>query len=274
MAWCIDTHCHLDAPEFAVDRGQVIERARTAGVDGVLIPAVRASDFGSITALCRQVRVDLPATCYTLGIHPIYTPMAIDSDLNLLREAVNLAMNDPLFVGIGEIGLDYFLPDLDSNRQAYFFDEQLKIAEEFDLPVVMHVRRSQDAIVSALKKHKVRGGIAHAFNGSHQQAEQLIKLNCVLGFGGAMTYPRALQIRRLAHDLPLESLVLETDAPDIPPAWLEGARRNEPAEILKISEVLAEVRELTSDEIQQQCAENALRVIPRWARLFDSTPPN
>lgn len=272
MALCLDTHCHLDAGEFVTDRDAIIQRAAQSGVSGLLIPAVRARDFQSVKHLAHHAAQTLPATCYTLGIHPIYTPEAKESDLLTLRQSVISAMDDPRFVGIGEIGLDYFLPDLDAHHQAFFFEAQLDLAEEFDLPVILHVRRSQDAILKALRSRKVCGGIAHAFNGSFQQAEHFMKLNFVMGFGGAMTFPRALQIRRLAKELPFESLVLETDAPDIPPAWLahQECRRNEPAELPQISSVLAEIRSSLITQTQSICSSNALRVIPRWARLLES----
>ena len=273
MALCLDTHCHLDADEFAADRDGVIERAALSGVSGVLIPTVRARDYLAVKDLAHHAANILPATCYTLGIHPIYTPEAKESDLATLRESVIDAMDDPRFVGIGEIGLDYFLPELDSHHQAFFFEAQLDLAKEFDLPVILHVRRSQDAILKALRSRKLTGGIAHAFNGSFQQAEQFIQHNFVMGFGGAMTFPRALQIRRLAKDLPLESLVLETDAPDIPPAWLahQEHHRNEPAELPQISSVLAEIRSSLITQTQSICSSNALRVLPRWASLIKAS---
>nr|WP_088813143.1 TatD family hydrolase [Polynucleobacter victoriensis] len=269
---CLDTHCHLDADEFAADREGVIERAAQSGVSGVLIPAVRARDFQAVRALASHASNTLPATCYTLGIHPIYTPEAKESDLISLRQSVIEAMDDPRFVGIGEIGLDYFLPELDPHHQAFFFEAQLDLAKEFELPVILHVRRSQDAILKALRSRKITGGIAHAFNGSFQQAEHFIKLNFVLGFGGAMTFPRALQIRRLAKELPFESLVLETDAPDIPPAWLahQEHHRNEPGELPQISSVLAEIRSSLITQTQAVCSSNALRVLPRWASLIQA----
>jgi len=274
VALCLDTHCHLDADEFGLDRDAVIHRAAQSGVKGVLLPAVRARDHLSVKNLTHQAAQLMPASCYTLGIHPIFTPEAKESDLDVLRRAVIEALDDPRFVGIGEIGLDYFLPELDANHQSFFFEKQLDLAEEFNLPVILHVRRSQDAILKALRPRKITGGIAHAFNGSFQQAEQFIKLNFVMGFGGAMTFSRALQIRRLAKELPFESLVLETDAPDIPPAWLAQQlnHRNEPAELVEISAVLAQIRSSSINQTQTICANNALRVIPRWATLLAQLP--
>lgn len=272
MAMCLDTHCHLDAHEFDLDREAVIDRAVAMGVAGMLIPAVQTKDFDVVKELAHHAANKLPATCYTLGIHPMYTPKAQKKDIATLREAIEVALDDPRFVGIGEIGLDYFVPELDELTQAYYFEEQLKLAELFNLPVILHVRRSQDAIIKALRARKISGGIAHAFNGSFQQAENLIKLNFVMGFGGAMTHPRALQIRRLAKDLPATSLVLETDAPDIPPVWLMGESdsRNEPGELPQISSELAQLRDALVSQTQYICTENTLRVIPRWRDLVNS----
>ena len=140
----------------------------------------------------------MPGLVYTLGIHPLYVEQSTQADLDLLATEVKDALHDPRFVGIGEIGLDYFVEGLDRTRQAYFFEQQLDLAQAHDLPVVMHVRRSQDAILKALRQRRIRSGIAHAFNGSMQQAEQFIQLGFKLGFGGAATYTRALQIRRLS----------------------------------------------------------------------------
>jgi TatD DNase family protein len=274
MALCLDTHCHLDAPEFDLDRDDMIKRSALAGVDGVLIPAVRVADFESVKNLAHYASQYMPATVYTLGIHPICTPQAKKTDIDLLRQAIEQSLDDPRFVGVGEIGLDYFLPELDPHHQAFFFDAQLDLAEEYNLPVILHVRRSQDAIIKALRSRKLSGGIAHAFNGSFQQAENFMKLNFAMGFGGAMTHDRALQIRRLAKELPTESIVLETDSPDIPPVWLAHSEhpRNEPGELPQISSVLAEVRGDLIARTQQLCSQNALRVIPRWDHLIASLP--
>ena len=272
MAMCLDTHCHLDASEFDLDREAVIERAVATGVAGVLIPAVQARDFNTVKQLAHHAASKLPATCYTLGIHPLYTPQAQKQDIATLKQAIETSLDDPRFVGIGEIGLDYFVPELDGEVQAYFFEEQLALAEQFNLPVILHVRRSQDAIVKALRSKKISGGIAHAFNGSFQQAENFMKLNFVMGFGGAMTHPRALQIRRLAKELPADSIVLETDAPDIPPVWLSGevVSRNEPGELPQISSELAQLRDALVSQTQHICTQNTLRVMPRWRDLVNS----
>jgi TatD DNase family protein len=266
----LDTHCHLDAPEFLTDLGQIIENAHAAGVRGILLPAVQANDFVAVKELVHTYKDRIPYLVYTLGIHPLYTDRAKEEDLKTLDQAVAEALDDPHFVGIGEIGLDYFVPDLDPHRQAFFFDAQLDLAQKKNLPVILHVRRSQDMILKALRQRSLSGGIAHAFNGSHQQAEQFIDLGFKLGFGGAATYERALQIRRLLKELPLEAIVTETDSPDIPPAWLkdEPVRRNEPAYLPRIAQVLAGLRGIAERDLADAVIQNASKALPRWGQLL------
>jgi TatD DNase family protein len=232
-----------------------------------VVPAVEAANFSSVANLAAS----LPNCVYALGIHPLYVPQAAPKDLNRLREAVKLAMADERFVGIGEIGLDFFVPELTTDamreKQTYFYVEQLKIAREFDLPVILHVRRSQDMLLKHLRRISVVGGIAHAFNGSEQQAQAFISLGFALGFGGAMTFTRALQIRRLATQLPLSAVVLETDAPDISPAWLHPGV-NTPAQLPRIAAVLAELRGQPLAEIAAQTSNNVARVLPRLGNLM------
>jgi TatD DNase family protein len=265
----IDTHCHLDAPEFSSSLALIISAAREKDVRAILLPAVKAADTQNVQSLVSQYSNEIPGLVYTLGIHPLYTNQAHESDLNLLEEQINKALSDPRFVGIGEIGLDYFVEGLDPHKQEYFFHAQLDLAQKFQLPVILHVRRSQDAILKALRRRKISGGIAHAFNGSFQQAEQFIKLGFKLGFGGAATYERALQIRRLIKELPLESIVIETDAPDIPPAWLkaENLTFNEPAILPRISRELAAIRGMNDSEFASAVWQNALQALPRWSVL-------
>jgi TatD DNase family protein len=267
----LDTHCHLDAPEFASHLGEVIEVAAKNQVQGILLPAVKSSDAANIRRLVAQYAAVMPGLVYTLGIHPLYVEQSTQADLDLLVTEVKGALQDPRFVGIGEIGLDYFVEGLDRTRQAYFFEQQLDLAEAYDLPVVMHVRRSQDAILKALRQRRIRSGIAHAFNGSMQQAEQFIQLGFKLGFGGAATYTRALQIRRLAAQLPLTSVVTETDAPDIPPAWLreEGVAHNAPQFIPRIGAELASLRQVNIADFAAASWSNAVSALPRWSATLN-----
>jgi TatD DNase family protein len=262
----IDTHCHLDASEYQGRSLEVAEQAACAGVSAIVIPAVHPGNFSAVASLAQQ-----RAQCfYALGIHPLYVPTTQESAIAELRSEVERLMSAATgaekFVAIGEIGLDFFVPALCQpplrEKQEFFYMEQLKIARDFKLPVLLHVRRSQDIILKHLRRIKVTGGIAHAFNGSEQQAGHFIDLGFKLGFGGAMTYSRALQIRRLATQLPLESLVLETDAPDISPSWIHPAI-NTPAQLPRIGAMLAELRGLSQNELAWQTSLNAQTILPR-----------
>ena len=263
----IDTHCHLDAHEFGGESLAVAGRAGELGVGMIVIPAVDRHNF----AVVARMAAAAPNASYALGIHPIYVPQATEDDLATLRAAVEGALSDPRFVAVGEIGLDYFIPMLCEpamrEKQEYFFREQLRIARDVELPVLMHVRRSQDQILKHVRQIRPAGGIAHAFNGSFQQAQTFIDLGFKLGFGGAMTFTRALQIRRLAATLPLESIVLETDAPDISPAWIHPAR-NSPEYLPEIGAVLAELRATSLSAVKAASAANAVAAMPRLASLF------
>lgn len=263
----IDTHCHLDAHEFGGQSLDVARRAGEGGVSMIVIPAVERGNFELVSELAAQA----PNASYALGIHPICVPQATEDDLLTLRTAIETALTDPNFVAIGEIGLDFFIPMLCEpamrEKQDHFFREQLRMARDFDLPVLMHVRRSQDQVLKHVRQIRPAGGIAHAFNGSFQQAQIYIDLGFKLGFGGAMTFTRALQIRRLATTLPLEAIVLETDAPDISPAWIHPAR-NSPEQLPAIGAALAELRGVEVEEIKSVTAANAMHAIPRLRALL------
>lgn len=273
MTTWIDTHCHLDAPEFDADRSAVRREAAERGVGHCVIPAVERSNWDTVRLLAHQ-----HGDSYALGIHPLYTGRAGDGDVALLEEMLAQHHTDPRLVAIGEIGLDYFVPGLDPGRQERFYRAQLQLARRFDLPVILHVRRSADKLLKGLREIPVQGGIAHAFNGSLQQAQMFIDMGFKLGFGGAMTYDRALQLRRLAAALPLDALVLETDAPDIPPHWLytpaaqraEGLPqgRNAPAELPRIAEVLAQLRDQPLAALAQATTANGCAALPRLAPLL------
>ncbi|WP_206951899.1 TatD family hydrolase [Trinickia acidisoli] len=256
----IDTHCHLDAGEFGGDREAVARAALASGVGRIVIPAVARQNFAAVRSLAHRVTGGV----YALGIHPLFTRQAHDDDLAALRREIEASLDDPRFVGIGEIGLDYFVPDLDDARQRFFYDAQLKLAREFDLPVICHVRKSQDLVLAGLRRHAVKRGIAHAFNGSFQQAQAFIDQGMRLGFGGNVTFERARQIRRLAAELPLEALVIETDAPDIPPSWLYK-QRNTPDQVPRIGAVVAELRGMGVDALAVGTMANAYVALPRLA---------
>lgn len=253
-----DTHCHIDATEFEGAQANVIHNAQAAGVSRIVVPSVSRSNFEAVRELGKQYSNCFPA----YGIHPMYVDDAVPGDLELLHEY--LKQHQP--VAIGEIGLDFFIQHYDQARQEYFFIEQLELAREFDLPVLLHLRKAHDTVLKYLREHKVRGGIAHAFNGSRQQADEFIKLGFKLGFGGAMTYSRATKLRELAATLPLECIVLETDAPDIPPDFLERGLPNEPQYLPRIAQILAELRGLSLTEVARVTTENALSVLPMMQR--------
>ena len=267
----IDTHCHLDAAEFAIDREAVLQRAIDAGVGTLVLPAVEAGNFDTVRELAHR-----HGLAYALGIHPLYVDRAADTDLDRLREALQRHRDDPRLVAVGEIGLDHFVKTIDPARQAHFYTAQLRLAREAGLPVLLHCRRSADGLLKGLRRIEVPGGIAHAFNGSRQQADAFVQRGFALGFGGAMTFERALQIRELAAQLPDEAPVLETDAPDIPPHWLYRTAaqraagetsRNEPAELPRIAQTLAALRGRTLEDIAALTAANARRVLPRLQHL-------
>jgi TatD DNase family protein len=270
----VDSHCHLDAPEFDADRPAVIARARAAGVGMLVLPAVEVRHFDAVRLLAHQ-----HGFVYALGIHPLYVERASDDDLDRLQQALLVHRDDRRLVAVGEIGLDHFVPGLDHARQAHFYTAQLKLARDAGLPVILHVRRSADSLLAGLRRVGVAGGIAHAFNGSAQQAKAFVGLGLRLGFGGTLTFERALQIRRLAAGLPDTAVVLETDAPDIPPQWLYrraeqrpagdpavGAR-NEPAELPRIAASLADLRGWSLAQTAAVTGANTFAALPRLAAL-------
>jgi len=276
MSW-IDTHCHLDAAEFDADRDAVRQHAKTLGVDVCVIPAVMASHFDAVRLLAHRHQ-----DAYALGIHPLYTPQANEADLATLDAHLHAHRDDPHLVAVGEIGLDGFVPEINTPeaiaKQTHFFEAQLQLAQRHRLPVILHVRRSADGLLKGLRQYPVIGGIAHAFNGSLQQAQMFIDMGFKLGFGGAMTYDRASKLRTLATELPLSALVLETDAPDIPPHWLyttaqdrekgKAQGRNSPAELPRIASVLAELRGISLAELAAATSANARQALPRLQSLL------
>jgi TatD DNase family protein len=272
----IDSHCHLDAPEFDADRAAVVQRARLAGVSTMVLPAVAVDHVDTVVALAHE-----HGLAYALGIHPLWTDRAADDDLRRLAHALRRHRDDPRLVAVGEIGLDHFVPRLDRARQQHFYLAQLRLARDAGLPVILHVRRSADALLAGLNRVAVPGGIAHAFNGSLQQAQRFVAQGFRLGFGGTLTFEPARQIRALAAGLPLDALVLETDAPDIPPHWLyrtaaERAAglpqgRNEPAELPRIGAELAALRGLPVAALAAATAANTAAALPRLAALL-ATP--
>lgn len=248
----IDTHCHIDVEEFDADRDQVLARSRRLGVTRIVVPAVDAAGWDALLGLCAREPGLYPA----LGLHPVYVDIHKADDVPALERAIG--NHRP--VAIGEIGLDFFLTDLDPERQQTLFEAQLRIARDADLPVILHARKSHDRILATLRRIPVRGGIVHAFNGSEQQAAQFIDLNFRLGFGGTLTYERSNRIRRLAGGLPIEALVLETDAPDMVVATHRG-ERNSPEYLPDCLNALAAARGESAERIAEQTTRNAVDVL-------------
>jgi TatD DNase family protein len=274
MQW-IDSHCHLDAFEFGGDLLQVRETARQQGVAHCVIPAVHVANFEAVRLLAHSTE-----DSYCLGIHPLYVPEASEDDLTTLQAQLARYRDDPRLVAVGEIGLDFFVPALTQSplreKQEHFYRAQLKLARQFDLPVVLHVRRSADKLLKHLREvqgAKPWSGIAHAFNGSDVQAQAFLRCGLKLGFGGAVTYERALQLRRLATSLPLDALVMETDAPDIPPHWLYTTAeqrsagvaqgRNTPGELPRIAAEVAQLRGMALADLAQATRANTQAALPK-----------
>ncbi|MFT6589826.1 MAG: TatD DNase family protein [Rhodoferax sp.] len=272
MTYWIDTHCHLDAGEFIPDLQAVRARAGVNEVAHCVLPAVAVANFDVVRELAHA-----QGDSYALGIHPLSVAQAQEADLATLDAHLLRYRDDPRLVAVGEIGLDFFVPELCVSilreRQEYFYLAQLKLARRHGLPVILHVRRSADRLLKGLRTVAGLQGIAHAFNGSEQQARAFVALGFKLGFGGALTYARALQLRRLAVSLPLEALVLETDAPDMPPHWLYSTAeqrsagqpqgRNEPGELPRIGAELAALRDISTEALAAATTRNAIAALPR-----------
>ena len=248
----IDSHCHLDVAEFDADRDAVLQRARDSGVRGIVVPGVTAAGWHGLWELCAGEPDLYPA----LGLHPVYLDTHQAADIERLGDW--LADHRP--VAIGEIGLDFYLRELDRGRQQVLFEAQLKLARDAGLPVILHVRKSHDQVLATLKRIRVSGGISHAFNGSLQQAQQYLDLGFRLGFGGMLTYERSSRLRALAQQLPAEAIVLETDAPDMVVSRHRG-ERNSPEYLPQVLSALAEVRGETEAGLAAQTTANVRDVL-------------
>jgi TatD DNase family protein len=248
----IDTHCHLDVDAFDTDRQAVLTRAQANGVKHIVIPGIHSGNWQTLLSLCGQYTGLHPA----FGLHPVYSAQHKDADIPLLQDAIR--QHRP--VAVGEIGLDFYIDSPDKPRQLALLEQQLEIAIETNLPVILHVRKAHEQMLALLKSHPVRSGIAHAFNGSLQQAAKYIEYGFKLGFGGMLTYERSTKLRKLARDLPLESLVLETDAPDMTVASHHG-ERNSPEYLPECLQALAAVRGEDSGRVAAQTSQNAMDVL-------------
>jgi TatD DNase family protein len=280
LAMWIDTHSHLDAQEFlekGLETHTLIAQSAIEHVAISVVPSVEKGNFQTVRTLAHT-----HGQAYGLGIHPLYVPQAQNDDIEHLSECLAEHSADPRLVAVGEIGLDFFVSALCTpemrEKQTQFYRAQLKLAKAHGLPVILHVRKSADGLLKALREIGGHGGIAHAFNGSEQQAMQFVEMGFCLGFGGTVTYERSLQIRTLAKSLPPSAIVMETDAPDIPPQWIYATAEerangkpqgtNSPLELPRIGQVLAQLRGVSSEEWAAQTTQNALRVLPKLKVLL------
>lgn len=264
----IDTHCHLDADEFAGREEAVASKALELNIRQIVIPSVDRSGFERVARLAHAC----DNCSYAVGIHPMYVSHSTEDDLAGLKQFLERHLSDPKLVAIGEIGLDFYVPELTisplKEKQEHFLSEQLKLARQFNLPVLLHTRRSVDIVLKYLRRHHVNLGIAHAFNGSFQQARAFVDQGFMLSFCGTSTYERAQQLRKLVIELPGDAIVIETDSPDLPPAWLPK-KHNSPLELPRIGGVIAGLRAISSEELADLTSRNALKAIPRLVPLIE-----
>lgn len=254
----IDSHCHLDAGEFDADRAAVIDRAQAAGVRAQIVPAVTAASWPGLRDACALAPGLYPA----YGLHPVFLDQHRPEHLELLQDWI--ARERPH--AIGECGLDYFIPTLDRQQQQDYFIGQLALARRYDIPVIVHARRAVDAVIAAIKQVGGLRGVVHSFSGSPEQARQLHQFGFLIGLGGPLTYDRAQRLHRLVAAMPLDQLLLETDAPDQPDAGIRG-ERNEPARLPVILDTVARLRGEPVEAIAAQTTANAQRVfnLPAFA---------
>jgi len=249
----IDTHTHLDFPDFDADRPRLMANAAARGVERMVVLGVYQANFQRVWDLaCSDARIHA-----ALGLHPIYLEQHRPEHLVQLREWLERLRGDPRLCAVGEFGLDYYVETLDKQRQQALFEAQLQMACDFDLPALLHVRRSHAQVIATLKRYKpARAGIIHAFAGSYEEAREYIKLGFRLGLGGAGTWPQALRLRKTLPRLPLESIVLETDSPDMAPVMFAG-ERNSPEHLPEIAQALAEVIGIEAELLAEATSKNA-----------------
>ena len=247
----VDSHSHFDVDAFDVDRAETLARARDAGVVAQVVPAIDAAGWPRLKSVCASA----PGLHAAYGLHPMYLPAHRPEHLIALREHLQL----DACVAVGEIGLDYFAEGLDHDQQQHYFEAQLALAREFELPVIVHARRAVDAVIATLRRFAPVRGVVHSFAGSEEQAQQLYKLGYLLGIGGPITYARAQRLHRLVANMPLEHLLLETDAPDQPDAQWRG-QRNEPARLPVVLDAIAGLRGENREVNAAATTENAERL--------------
>lgn len=254
----IDTHTHFDVAVFDDTRISDWAKAQSLGVSAQFVMGVSPLNFSKI----EQLASEFDGTYFTLGIHPMFVmPLDLTTAIGALKQAIEKNLDNPRFIGVGEIGLDGFVDDIDWGKQVDFFTEQLKLARDYDFPVFMHVRKSQDKVLKYCRQFGVGQGIAHAFNGSEQQAHHYLNQGFKLGFGGAFTFERAKNLRRLVKTLPLSAFVLETDCPDMSPTWAYQ-QSNYSYHLPRIAERFAQLRGETLSVLANQFEQNVKAIYP------------
>ena len=252
----VDTHTHLDFPDFDEDRGALLALSRAHGVQRMVVLGVYQANWQRVWDLV-QSDPDLHAA---FGLHPVYLDQHRAQDLSELGDWLTRLAGHRQLCAVGEIGLDYFIESLDRARQKALLEAQLQLAADFNLPALIHVRRSHAAVIATLKRFGLkRAGIIHAFAGSREEAREYIKLGFKLGLGGAATWPQALRMHRVLADLPLEAVVLETDSPDMAPAMFAG-QRNSPAHLPAISAAIAEIMAISPEQLAAVSTANACQL--------------
>ncbi len=243
----IDSHCHFDFAPFSNNPAQAWIQAQQAGVKAIIIPTVGGSNWQPVIELCRQ----FSGLYYGLGIHPFFSRQHSIDVVDELTRQLTKANNDDRCVAVGECGLDFAVADVNRDQQLQWLQAQLQLANKYDLPVILHCRKAFPELLKLLRQHPPKmGGVYHGFSGSYQQATQLIDLGIKIGIGGTITYSRAQKTRATIAKLPLSTLLLETDAPDMPVFGYQG-QPNRPERLVDIVTVLADIRGDTYAQIAQ-----------------------
>ena len=251
-----DTHCHLD---LLSNTDLAVEEARACGVNRILVPSVHPENFLKVIELADRYE----GVYYTLGIHPCFVTKTSSDALKTLEETILRCLSDKKFIGIGEIGLDFHIDDFDKEKMESFFHAQLSLAEKYRLPVILHIRKAQDVVLKYFRSFNLVGGVAHAFNGSKQQAKNYLNCGLLLGFGGTITFECSRNIRSLLKFVPEQSFVVETDSPDMNPSWLAKGAENSPKNIVRIFDFVSELRNQKKEDISIDVLQNMQRLFPK-----------
>lgn len=247
----IDSHCHLDVADFADDLPDTLARAQQAGVKRFIVPAISAAGWPHLAQLAVRHPGFLPA----YGLHPMFLAEHTDADLETLTDW----LKRPECIAVGECGLDFFVPDLDAARQEVIFREHIRLAAECDKALIIHARKATERVIQLLRQHGPVRGVIHSYSGSLEQARQLTAMGFLLGIGGPITYPRSARLRAIVQEIPLQYLLLETDAPDQPMSGEQG-KRNEPSKLIRVAEAVAEIRGIPMAVVAEQTGINAERL--------------